>query len=83
MIESDYALNDGNNHLCEFTFLNGVKVHGVITTFFPFEPRKYYLVKASVMREFKPFMDSNNYEEMRKLCVPINLADIIEVLRLQ
>ena len=44
------------------------------------ETEKFYLVKTSNMQEFKPFMDSNNYDEMRNLCEPVNLDELIETV---
>ncbi len=82
MTQVEYTFSYCENRHCEFTFKDNKKVTGVITTFFPKEPNSYQLVTSDKMIEFKKFMDNNDYESMKKLCINIDLSDIHSVTRL-
>jgi len=83
MTELEYIDSGCENRHCLFTFANGDEVSGVITTFFLKEPSKYYLVRTPDMLKFKEYMDKNDYEKMKSLCIPTDLKDIIDVERME
>jgi spore coat protein CotH len=82
MTKSEYALSGCENYHSKFTFDNGTEEFGVMTTFFPDEPDNYYLVRSPKLIDFKKLMDDNNYQEMKKNCVRIDLGKMIRVERI-
>jgi hypothetical protein len=78
MTQIEYLQSGCDNKHCKFTFKSGEIAYGVLTTYFQNEPNKYYLVRSPQMIEFKKYMDSNDFNNMKKLCSPIDLSDLVK-----
>lgn len=76
MTLTEYSLTGCNNKHSKFEFADGTIATGVITTFFFDEPSAYYFVKTSNMREFKEYMDRNDYTKMKMLCEQVDLRQL-------
>lgn len=78
--KEEYALAFGlsgcENRFCAFKFYNGRKEKGVITTFFPEDLLSFQLVKAADLKRIKPYMDANDWENMKRYAKQVDIADI-------
>lgn len=73
MTQSDFFMSHCENKHARFKYHDGTENTGVATTFFPNETGVYYFVQSGQLREFKEYMDRNDYETMRTMCSRLDL----------
>lgn len=79
MTEHEYNSSECFNRHSKFIFKNGQVEYGVVLPFLKDEPTKYQLVRSSNLREFKQVEKSGDIEQLRRLCVDVDLDDLIAV----
>jgi hypothetical protein len=79
MTQSEFQQSGYQNRHSKFIFKSGEIVYGVLHAFFYNEPNNYYLVRSNQLMEFKKFMDSNDFINMKKLCSLMNFDDLEKV----
>lgn len=78
MTESEFVLGGHGNVHRRFTFSDGSSASGVITLHIPTEARNYYLITSPNLIEAKSLFNNRQYNELKKLCIPVNFSDIVK-----
>ncbi|MDB5228287.1 MAG: hypothetical protein JWN78_2480 [Bacteroidota bacterium] len=83
MNDFEYYESGCMNKHCAFTFTNGRTENGIISTFFPGNSNTYYFVPTANLVVFAQFQKASNYNEMKKLCVLIDLSELKNATKIE
>jgi hypothetical protein len=82
MTNEQYTSSKLEGEHCIFRLINGASVTGIVAAFFPNENDNYFYVSSGNIPAFKAAAKRRNFQDMRKLCVPIDLSYITHAQRL-
>ena len=84
MTQNEYIFSGLMSKPCEFTFKDGSKFYGAISSFKPGEEDSYYLLKNEHLVKFVELRDKPipDLENMRNLLMLIDFSDITHAVEM-